>query len=85
MASGHRLTVAYDIFTTDTVRYRVPGGPDKIDTRSNKLFNALSDGMRDEQFLSQGGKLAFALTYQYPAKEMEVAKDVSFDAILKVA
>ncbi|KAG8913486.1 hypothetical protein FRC00_002310 [Tulasnella sp. 408] len=83
VASGHRLTVAYDVFTTDTVRYRIPGGPDKIETRSNKLFNALNDGMKDEQFLSQGGKLAFALTYQYPAKEMEVAKDVSFDAILK--
>ncbi|KAG9049020.1 hypothetical protein FS837_011399, partial [Tulasnella sp. UAMH 9824] len=39
--------------------------------------------MKDEQFLSQGGKLAFALTYQYPAKEMEMAKEVSFDAILK--
>ncbi|KAG8913162.1 hypothetical protein FRC01_004702 [Tulasnella sp. 417] len=83
VTSGHRLTLAYDIFTTDTVRYRVPMDPDKIDTRSIKLFDVLNDGLKDEQFLNGGGRLAFALTYQYPAREMELAKDVAFDAILK--
>ncbi|KAG8919539.1 hypothetical protein FRC00_011208, partial [Tulasnella sp. 408] len=62
VTSGHRLTIAYDIFTTDTVRYRVPGDSDKIDTHSIELFNVLNGAMKDEQFLNKGGKLAFALT-----------------------
>ncbi|KIO22443.1 hypothetical protein M407DRAFT_28025 [Tulasnella calospora MUT 4182] len=83
VASGNRLTVAYDIYTTDTVRYRVPGNTDRINTQSIELFNELNGALKDEQFLNKGGKLAFALTYQYPAREMELAKKVAFDAILK--
>ncbi|KAG8902982.1 hypothetical protein FRC01_009390, partial [Tulasnella sp. 417] len=83
VASGHRLTVAYDIFTTDTVRYRVPGDPDKINTQSIELCKVLNNALKDKEFLNKGGKLAFALTYQYPAREMELAKKVAFDAILK--
>ncbi|KAG8918215.1 hypothetical protein FRC00_012737, partial [Tulasnella sp. 408] len=83
VASGHRLTLAYDIFATDTVRYRAPSDPERIDSRSIELFNVLNAALKDEQFLNKGGKLAFALTYQYPAEEMERTKEVAFDAILK--
>lgn len=81
--SGHRLTIAYEIFATEMVRYRVPADDSKFETRSDTLYSALREALKDEEFLNKGGKLAFALNYQYPAEEMEKAKDASFDAILK--
>ncbi|KAG8985009.1 hypothetical protein FRB90_004987 [Tulasnella sp. 427] len=37
----------------------------------------------DKEFLDKGGKLAFALSYQYPAEEMESVKNAAFGSILK--
>ncbi|KIO22441.1 hypothetical protein M407DRAFT_28023 [Tulasnella calospora MUT 4182] len=81
--SGYRLTIAYDIFATETVRYRVPADPNKIKACSNNLYEKLREALSDEEFLSKGGRLAFALNYQYPAKEMEHLMDGAIDIILK--
>ncbi|KAG8978868.1 hypothetical protein FRB90_008286, partial [Tulasnella sp. 427] len=83
VTSGHRLTIAYDIFATDTVRYRVPGNPEKVNTQLLDLYNVLNAALKDGEFLVNGGRLAFALTYQYPATEMEISKTRAFDAMLK--
>lgn len=81
--SGHRLTLSYDIFATETVRYRVPYDPNKVKPRTDLLFTEFQEALQDGEFLNKGGKLAFALSYQYPAKDMENLKDAALNTILK--
>lgn len=47
------------------------------------LFGSLKSMLDDTQFLPKGGRLAFGLSYEYPAMEMENAR--VFNAILKGA
>ncbi|KAG8980187.1 hypothetical protein FRB90_007770 [Tulasnella sp. 427] len=83
VTSGHRFTIAYDVFATDTVQYRAPDNTDKVDAHLLSLYSALRGPLLDENFLVQGGKLAFGLEYRYPATELEVNKAEGFDGILK--
>lgn len=81
ITSGHRLTIAYDVYSTDAVKYTAPVEMQALDVKSTALFGSLQSALTDREFLENGGRLAFALSYEYPAAEMEEAK--VFNAILK--
>ncbi|KAG8902269.1 hypothetical protein FRB99_004688 [Tulasnella sp. 403] len=85
--SGHRLTVAYDVYSTEKVQYTDPGTVASTRLEDTQLYGTLRVALGSAEFLPQGGKLAFSLAYQYTAEAMNRASyswsKTSFDAILK--
>ena len=83
VSSGHRLTIAYDIFTTEAISYQLPTALQPIEAESTSLYARLQKTLRTPEFLSNGGRMAFTLSYKYPAERMQRVLDTYFDRILK--
>lgn len=81
VTSGHRLTIAYDVYSSTAVTYTAPANMQAIDIKTSPLYRALKAMVDDHEFLPNGGRLAFGLSYQYPAMDMQTAE--VFNAILK--
>ena len=82
VVSGHRVTIAYDVYRAPDVSYEVPTGFVALDIKENPLYKALGEGLRNPNLFPEGARLAFGLSHQYSATKMESNK-LKMNAILK--
>ncbi|KAG8919577.1 hypothetical protein FRC01_001218 [Tulasnella sp. 417] len=68
VTSGHRITIAYDIYESNAVRRFIPSQLQaKLDVSSRPVFQDLkSKVLEAKDFRPEGGRLAFPSTREYP-------------------
>lgn len=68
VTSGHRVTIAYDIYKSNAAQKFIPSQLQaKLDVSSKPIFQFLqSKVLGSRKFRPKGGRLAFPSQYQYP-------------------
>lgn len=75
--SGHRLTLAYDIFGTDTISYQLALEQQaSVNIKSSKCFRELQALLDNPTAFPGGASLAFSLAYQYPVVKEKTENEV---------
>ena len=83
VTSGNRLTLAYDVYASDHIQYKLPVSLQApVDVKSTALYPKLSAMLADVEFLPNGGKLAIGLAYEYPVQEAS-EPGATFNALFK--
>ncbi|KAF8578575.1 hypothetical protein K439DRAFT_1663658 [Ramaria rubella] len=65
VTSGTRVTLAYDIFTSEGAQLM---GLSRMDGATVPLYADLENALNNKDFLPQGGKVGVALSHAYPVK-----------------
>lgn len=65
--SGHRVTLAFDVYSSRVVAYQEPDGSQaNFDVRDTKFFGGLQRFLENPGVFPDGARLAFGLNYTYP-------------------
>ncbi|KAG8886206.1 hypothetical protein FRB97_006209 [Tulasnella sp. 331] len=66
VTSGHRLTLAYDIYSSKSVKYYEGATNKTMEVGDVQFYKEFEAFLKNPQLLPNGGILAFGLAYEYP-------------------
>ncbi|KAF8511950.1 hypothetical protein BU17DRAFT_96722 [Hysterangium stoloniferum] len=77
--SGTRLTLAYDIFVKQHPKVDELFSLQLLDPLTFPLYHDLKAALEDSRFLAQGGKVAIALSHQYPIERNKESRYYTYE------